>query len=313
MTTTVTRRVARLDALHRLAAGQLGLVTGPQARAEGWTKQQLHRATTGGRIEPLHPGVWRVPGSPATWEQRLLAAVLAAGPGAVASHRSGLALHEIPPGRRDSSVRPHVSVAPHRHPVVSGATVHRVWLPAHHLTEVDGIPVTTFARTLVDNAARLGVGQLARALDLGLVSGAVTLDSVRAVIDDLAPAPGRRRARLLALVDERAPGSDLTQSEAEIRVLTAIHRAGFPPPIPQYPVTIDGETFYLDGAYPGFLLGLEYHGWDVHRTRSAFDADFRRDRLLTVAGWDVVYFTRASTDREIAETLHRLGVRRLAA
>jgi hypothetical protein len=141
----------------------------------------------------------------------------------------------------------------------------------------------------------------------------VTLDSVRAVIDDLAPAPGRRRARLLALVDERAPGSDLTQSAAEIRVLTAIHRAGLPAPVPQYRVTIQGEDFYLDGAYPGIRLGLEYHGWDTHRTRSAFDADFRRDRLLTVDGWDIVYFTRTSTDAEIVATLRRLGVTSLAA
>jgi len=224
-----------------------------------------------------------------------------------------MALHHVPPARRDDSIRPELSVAGDRHPIVAGATVHRLALPAHHVTEVDGIPVTTFERTLVDSAARLGIGQLARALDLGLVSGSVTLDSVRTVIDELAPAPGRRRARLRMLLDERAPGSDLTESQAEVRVLGAIHRAGLPAPIPQYPVTIDGEDFFLDGAYPRLRLGLEYHGWDTHRTRSAFDADFRRDRMLTVAGWDVVYFTRTSTDREIVETLRRLGVTSVAA
>ena len=128
------------------------------------------------------------------------------------------------------------------------------------------------------------------------------------MIDELLPAPGRRRARLLQLVDERSPASELTDSQAEILVLTAIRRAGLPEPIPQFPVVIDGENFFLDAAYPEVRLGIEYHGWDAHRTRSAFDSDFRRDRLLTLAGWTVVSFTRTSTDRDIVETVQRLGV-----
>ena len=301
--------VERLDLLRDFTTTQLGLVTSRQARSVGWTRQQIHRAGRSGRLEPVHPGVWRVAGMPPTWEQHLLAAVLAAGPGAVASHRSALALHRVQPAYPNRPPRPCVAVPADRHPIITGATIHRVLLPATHVTAVDGIPVTTFERTLVDNAAKLGPGQLARALDHGLVAGEVSLASLRSVIAELAPAPGRRRARLLRLVGERAPGSELTDSQAEIRVLTAIGRAGFPEPIPQHPVTVDGEDFYLDAAYPEQHLGIEYHGWDAHRTRSAFDSDFRRDRLLTIAGWTVVYFTRTSSERDIVDTLRRLGVR----
>jgi very-short-patch-repair endonuclease len=47
-------------------------------------------------------------------------------------------------------------------------------------------------------------------------------------------------------------------------------------------------------------LGLEYLGFDPHRTRSAFDHDFRRDRILTKLGWTILYFTRGCSDDEIA-------------
>jgi predicted transcriptional regulator of viral defense system len=302
------RVAARLDALHEFTTAQRGLVTTRQARSVGWTRQQLHRAGRSRRLEPVHPGVWRLPGVPTPWEHLLVAAILAAGPEAAASHRSALAVHRVPPAHPNRPTHLHVSVPAERHPVVAGTSIHRVLLPAEHLTTIDGIPVTNFERTLVDNAARLGFGQLARALDQGLVAGEVSLGSLRRMLGELAPAPGRRHAALLRLVKERAPGSELTDSQPEIRVLTALHRAGLPAPVPQHPVTVDGEDFFLDAAYPDVRLGIEYHGWDTHRTRSAFDADFRRDRLLTIAGWTVVYFTRTSSDREIVETVLRLGV-----
>jgi very-short-patch-repair endonuclease len=300
--------IDHLDTLHEFTTSQLGLVTSRQARSVGWTRQQIHRAGRGHRLELVHPGVWRLPGVPTTWEHTLLAAVLAAGPDAAASHRSALAVFRIPPAHRHRPRWVHVSVAADRHPVVNGAVIHRVHLPATHITMIDGIPTTTFERTLVDNAATLGLGQLARALDQGLVDGQVSLASLRAVIAELLPAPGRRRAHLLKLVKERSPASELTDSEAEIRVLTAIRGAGLPEPVPQFPVNVDGENFFLDAAYAAQRLGIEYHGWDTHRTRSAFDADFRRDRMLTIAGWTVVYFTRTSSDRDIVETVQRLGV-----
>jgi very-short-patch-repair endonuclease len=300
--------IEHLDSLHQFTTAQLGLVTSRQARSVGWTRQQLHRAQQSARLERVHHGVWRLPGVPTPWEHVVLAAVLAAGPDTGASHRSALAVHRAPPADRTRPRRPHVSVPGDRHPRIDGVTVHRVRLPAGHLTIVDGIPVTTFERTLVDNAATLGFGPLARALDHGLVAGSVSLASLRAVIDELLPAPGRRRGRLLALIDERSPASELTDSQAEIRVLTAIRRAGLPDPIRRFQVTVDGENFFLDAAYPESRLGIEYHGWDTHRTRSAFDSDFRRDRLLTLAGWTIVSFTRTSTDRDIVDTVQRLDV-----
>jgi hypothetical protein len=292
--------------MHAHTAQQFGLVTRAQLAAAGWTRQQVHRAVAGGRLLPVHPGVWRIPGTPRSWDQQLLAAVLAAGAGAAASHRSALALHSVAPARREPPTPIEVSVHGRRGARITGARVHRVHLPQDHLTRIDGIPVTTYERTLIDSAARLGPKQLSEALDVGLASGRVGLRSLRAVIDDLAPAPGRRRAALLHLLDGHAPGADTTQSVKETRLLDVLHRAGLPAPVTQYRVTIGGEDFFIDAAYPDLRIGMEYLGWAGHRSRAAFEADHRRDRLLTLDGWDIAYFTRTSTDDEIADTVVRL-------
>ena len=60
-----------------------------------------------------------------------------------------------------------------------------------------------------------------------------------------------------------------------------------------------------DGRVNG-CTAIEYQGWDSHRSRSAFDADYRRDRLLTLAGWSIPYFTSASSDAEIVHAIQRL-------
>jgi hypothetical protein len=74
-----------------LATLQYGLVERGQARARGMPAAAIDRRVASGAWIRVHERVYRLPGAPLTWEQRLLAACLAAGPGAVASHRSAVA------------------------------------------------------------------------------------------------------------------------------------------------------------------------------------------------------------------------------
>ena len=293
-------------ALRNTAATQRGLFTTEQATDQGWSRQRLHRWLRTGRIVRVHPRVYRFAGSPSDWPTDLLAAVLAAGEGAVASHRSAMAMHIIEPASRRYPTPIEVSVRASRDAKVRGAIVHRVMLSDSDVTVVDGIPCTTFERTLLDSAAKLGLGQLARGLDEGLVSNRATIPSVDAMVARLRPAPGRRRARLRLLAQERAPESHRSDSAPEIALLAAVRAAGLPDPVPQFWVEIDGEHFDIDAAYPDVQVGIEYLGWDPHRTKTTFDADHRRDRLLTLAGWSVLYFTSASSAAEIVEHVTRL-------
>ena len=299
-------RITTELALRNTAATQRGLFTARQASRHGWTRQRLHRWLRAGRVLRVHPSVYRFAGAPDDWLTDLLAAVLAAGEGAVASHRSAMAMHLIAPASRDHPTPIEVSIPASRDAKVRGAVIHRVLLPASDVTVVDDIPCATYERTLLDSAAKLGLGQLARGLDEGLVTNRATIPSVDAMIVRLRPARGRRRAGLRQLAHERAPESHRSGSTPEIALLSAVRAAGLPDPVPQFWVEIDGEHFDIDAAYPDVRVGIEYLGWDPHRTKSKFDADHRRDRLLTLAGWSVLYFTSASSAAEIVEHVTRL-------
>lgn len=294
------------SALAEIASRQLGVVTREQAARVGWSEARLRRRVQAGRLERLHHGVYGFAGSSPTWERRVLAAVLAAGPGAAGSYETAAAFHAYPHTAARGRA-PVVISEPHtadrqRHDLM----VHRVRLPAEHVTLVDGVPVTTYERTLIDMTGRLGLSALGRCLDLGLVAGHVELHRLSAMIDDLGPAPGRRVARLRLLVAERGPETEQADSPTEIRMFRVLRRSGLPVPVPQHPVVAGGEKFRFDGAYPDRMIGLEYLGWDPHRSRTAFDRDHRRDRLLSLEGWTIVYFTSASSDAEIERTVERL-------
>ena len=56
--------------------------------ASGLSRSSWYRAIRSGQLEQLHSGVARLHGTPDTAEQRIMAAILAVGRPALASHRS---------------------------------------------------------------------------------------------------------------------------------------------------------------------------------------------------------------------------------
>ncbi len=73
-------------AIAPLAARQHALVTLGQVEALGFPRHYVDARVLRGALRRVKPGVFAVSGAPRTWEQSVLAAVLAAGPEAVASH-----------------------------------------------------------------------------------------------------------------------------------------------------------------------------------------------------------------------------------
>src|SRR5688572_12591819 len=110
-----------VGALARIGRTQHGLVTRRQAEGAGLASATLQRWVDGNRLEPVHSGVYRLAGAPRTWEQAVLAAVLAAGPGAAASHRTAGVLW----GLLDDDDSVEVSVPWPRNSIIPGVTVHR--------------------------------------------------------------------------------------------------------------------------------------------------------------------------------------------
>jgi hypothetical protein len=231
----------------------------------------------------------------------VLAAVLVSGDGTVASHLTATAIHRYPDVPREGV---EITVPPGRHPKPRNVRVHRpAALPEHDRRVVDGIPVTSFARTLVDCSGQLSLGQLARALDAGLVRRDVTLWSVERTLSALNAAPGRHPSKLWTLLGEREPETAIAESRPEARVARLLVVAGLPAPVQQHWVRVAGDRYRLDLAYPEQKVAIEYDGWDTHRSRTAFDRDRRRDRILQLAGWTVLRFTSQTSDAEIVTTV----------
>jgi len=271
-----------------------------QAIGAGLTPGEIQTRLRTKRWELLHPAVYAVAGSPVTYERRAMGMVLAAGDGAVASHLTAAALHDFPDVSRDVM---EVSVPPGRQARVRGVPVHRpARLAGIDVSVVGGIPVTSYARTLVDCTARLSLGQIARALDAGLVAKKVSLFAVERVLEGLCAGPNRRPTVIRTLLDERGDETDEAESRPEMRVYRVLVAAGLPAPTQQHWVDV-GARYRLDLSYPQAKVAIEYDSWKFHGTRTAFDGDRRRDRLLQIAGWTILRFTSASSDAEVAQTV----------
>jgi predicted transcriptional regulator of viral defense system len=113
-----------------------------------------------GLLQPVHRGVYAVGHRRLTQNGFFMAAVLAAGPGAVLSHRSAAALW----GMRRTS-RAAIDVTAPRRCRRAGIEAHRAELSPDEVTVHDGIPVTNLARTLFDLAAVVTAQQLKHALN----------------------------------------------------------------------------------------------------------------------------------------------------
>ncbi|PZS17981.1 MAG: hypothetical protein DLM54_08865 [Acidimicrobiales bacterium] len=273
--------------LATIASHQDGLVTRHQARAH-LTIKQLKGRLASGRFIAVRRGVYRFAGAqPGRWHD-LRAACLADGPGAVASHRAAAELWAMW-GFHDE--RPELTVPAPMWPRLPGVRAHQSSrLPASHLTQRSGIPVTTAARTIADLSGALTPGFIARLVDDGLRRRIVELTELRAVHEHLVGA-GPSLASLEAALDARKPGYLPGDSRAELDLNRLLVDAGLPAPIPQHQVATGGTVYLLDFAYPDVLLGIEYDGWEVHSGRSAFDRDRTRGNALAAAGWTILHFT----------------------
>jgi hypothetical protein len=105
-----------------IAAGQHAAAGRRQLLDAGVPAHVIGHRVRGGLLLPMHAGVYRVPGSPVTWHQRIMAATLAAGAGAVASHRAAGYLH----GLEGIEPMAEVTVDPSRTPHPRGVVVHRL-------------------------------------------------------------------------------------------------------------------------------------------------------------------------------------------
>lgn len=270
-----------MAALARTAGVQHGLFTRAQALAAGVTSKRLTAGVRDGRWERAHRGVYRVAGAPAGALPDLMAAVLAAGPGAVASHRAAAWLW----GLVDDPAT-EVTAPAHRSPL--GVAAHRRAGAGRPVVR-RGVPCTDPLSTVVDLAALGDRALVEQALDRGI---AARLFTVAAVASHLERRAGRGR-RGVALVrrclDRRLGGERRRPSVLESRMARLVAAAGLPAPVRELPLPALGCR--IDFAWPRARLAVEVDGYADHSSWDDFGADRRRQNGLVLAGWTVLRFT----------------------
>lgn len=274
--------------MTELAETQYGLLSHGQATALGLGRHAIeHRLATGRWLSPT-TGVYRLPGTPPTWEQRVMVLVLASGPVAAASHRSAAALLGIPGFARHGVVEV-TTPRPRRHRDPD-AVVHR-WrvLPEDHLTVIEGLVTTRTARTLVDLAGVLHPARTERAVDNCLAAGLVNIGALRATFDDLAQRGRRGIALMRRLLEARDSTYVAPASELEARFLALVRNAGVPEPVRQLDIgNADDWIGRVDFAYPQVKLVIELDSRRHHSADLDRQSDEARDARLHNAGWRVL-------------------------
>jgi hypothetical protein len=273
-----------------LLQSQQDLVTPAQAKAAGAHSTTLPRLAKEGFLETVEPGVYGPPGVPYTWERRLLAANLRAGPLARTSHLGALRLLGV---ETYEAVPPEISVASKRTFHQEGVIVHQSrdlqYVPS---VLVDGIPCTPPRRLAVDLGAVLGETAYTTAMRALRRDHGVTWKQLGAILE-LHSKRGRNGCGALRRHLERYAGvQGIPDSTLEQLFLDDLLDAGFPVPVCQYEVPGPGGlTYRIDFAYPGVLVAVEVDG-PHHRLDPVRARDRRRDAFLRSLGWEVLRFDK---------------------
>lgn len=268
-------------AIAAVAADQHGVVTRAQLRGLGLSDGGIDHRVRLGRLHAVFRAVFSP--SPVVGDAgRTLAAVLTIGEDAALSHRSAGELRGYEP---PASARFDVTNPRHGHQREC-IRVHRAPLQPWEREVVEGIPVTSAARTLGDLALTERPRTVERAIERSIHLGEFDLRA----IDRL---DRRRRAALERVLATATPGTTVTRADAEEHFLAVVRAQGLPAPVLNDPFVLpDGTEIRIDAHFRSERVAVELDG-RTHRTPWAQRRDAHRDRQLLLAGLAPVRFPYA--------------------
>jgi very-short-patch-repair endonuclease len=272
-------------AIARLAASQHGTLSIEQAAGLGIGASAVARRLASGLLVPVHRGVYRHAAAPLTPKSLVMAAVLAGGEAALASHRTAAWLHGVDgawPGA------PEI--------VHDGAhTLHIPGVRTHRTRQLDpadrvlihGIRATSMARTLLDLGAVSPFERVEHQAQDAVIRGLATIAQLLAILDRVGRRGRNGTAILRAVVAQSLPDERI-QSKLEAELHDLLRRAAVPAPILQHPVVLpNGRNAFIDFAWPERMIAVEADGRRWHATKRDFEQGLVRRRQLRMLGWDV--------------------------
>lgn len=285
----------------------------------GFSSSEIERMRRAGQLDRVRRGAYGPPEPGCSPEERhrrlVLATVAQLRAEATVSHVSAAVLHRLPVWSETLS-RVHLT-RPRRGggKLRTLVELHASELAPGETVLLDGIAVTSLARTVVDLGRTLTLEQAVAAADAALRQG-VPADELVEVLARCPGWPGVGRARrVLALMDGRSESAG--ESVSRIR----LWQDGLPTPELQLVVRGAG----------GAVVGRADFGWEEQRTLGEFDGRVKYGRLLRPGqsvedvvhqeklredalrdlGWQVVRWTWADLHREgvVADRLRRAFAR----
>jgi predicted transcriptional regulator of viral defense system/very-short-patch-repair endonuclease len=290
------RRTPDGRALADLAKQQHGVVSARQMLELGYARATLGVWAQAGKLHRIHRGVFAVGHEPLSWEGRLVAAVLANEP-AVASHKTAAWIWELLRWRPGGF---HLSAPTRRHrrePIV----VHFARLAPEDRAIVDGIPVTSLARTMLDLAPTEPTRRLHQMMDRAEERKTFDLRRFDRLLARAGGHPGR--VKLRDALDTFKPEHVVLRSDLERRFHTLVIAAGLP--TPQTNVVVEGYELDCYWEAEGFAVELDVYA--THGSPLSFEADREREDDLLLAGIELIRVTGIRLDREPRETIARVG------
>lgn len=306
---SVDRKIAKV------AARQYGVFSRDQALAVGATPRVIQYRIETGRWERIFPGVYKLSGSPDSWQLSLMSACLAA-PLAIASHRSAARVFAIPGFESESAIEVTV---PDGHRRLRSLIVHEsIDLTNGDTALKDGFRVTRPIRMLIDLAAVLPLDRLEEAVYSTVQRRLVRIPQLRARLRDPTCTGRRGIVALREIVEAHESGGAILHRSLEKPFLRILKDAGLPIPICQYQAKLtDREIAFIDFAYPDERIAIETDGFRFHSAPTKWGKDRKRRNWLTAHGWLLLHVTKEDIEsgaQEIcAQIAELLRLRRQSA
>jgi very-short-patch-repair endonuclease len=267
-----------------------------QLKEIGFPTSTISDSVRRGELHVIHRGVYAVGHTAITWEGRCLAAVLARR-GAVASHVTAAWIHGLLRSRPGTI---HLT-APTRQRLKRDFVVHFARLDPDDVTTVDGIPVTSPARTVLDLAPDESARDLGRLLERADDRELLDRRRFEATLARAGGHPGRGRfeAALRAYEPEQAT----LRSQLERRFRRLVLAAGLPRP--QTNVAVEGYELDCYWEAEGFAVELDVYA--THGSPRSFETDREREDDLLLAGIELIRVTGVRLEREPRQTIARVA------
>jgi very-short-patch-repair endonuclease len=295
----------RADRIAAVARLQRGRVSHDQLRSAGIPDRTISRLAASGFLRRVHNGVFAVGHTAPAPLADETAALLACGPHAVLSHNTAARLWKLIP---DGDTSIHVTIRGRHGAKPKGVHVHRTSrLNRSEVEIVEGLPVTSPARTLIDFAGDADLRTLEYAIEEGLNHDRITERQLGLAAAGANGNRGAARVRTV-LAQQGEPGITRSMAERRFRELMRLAQ------LPQPKTNVRLHGYSVDAYWPDLGVVVEVQSQKFHLTKAALERDTRKAARLTAAGLTVSYVTWVQMDEEpfavvarVAQVLARAG------